>query len=147
MKLFLIVSILSLLPMATFATDATPASQPEEYEINIDGKEVDVQAHYNYNFGRVRVGSSESATFTLRNRSRIPVYINDIDLDGDNAFQDRDNCPRILLQGQGCRVRVRFHPQFPGRYEAELNIELTGADDIEVDLRGRGVARRGGFDL
>ncbi|MFS4459447.1 choice-of-anchor D domain-containing protein [Bdellovibrio sp. HCB2-146] len=145
MKLFLIVSILSLLPMATFAADVTPAAE-QEYEVNIDGDDVNVQEHYNYNFGRVRVGNSESATFTLRNRGRIPVYINDIDLDGDNAFHENDNCPRLLLRGQGCRIRVRFRPMDTGRYQAELNIELTGASDIEIDLRGRGV-RRGGIDF
>ena len=146
MKLFLIVSILSLLPMTTFAAEATAETQADEYEVNIDDNDVNVQAHYNYNFGRVRVGNSESATFTLRNRGRIPVYINDIDLDGDNAFHKNDNCPSLLFRGQSCRIRVRFHPQDTGRYHAELEIELTGAEDIEIDLRGRGV-RRGGIDF
>ncbi len=100
---------------------------------------------YFYNFGRVRVNRTASTVFYLRNQGRTPIYINDIDANG-SGFKRNDNCSNFLFSGQSCRIRVSFRPTHPGRYEGELEVELTGAEDIRVELRGRGVNRNGGWN-
>lgn len=135
----------ALFPVATFASNSDLEVTEDEQEISL-GNDVSAQVQrYNYNFGRVRINRSEVASFSLRNRGNFPIYINDIDLDGD-GFRKNDNCPRILLRGDGCRVRVRFEPDYVGRYEGQLEINLTPTEDIRVNLRGRGVRGGGGGD-
>ena len=130
-------------PMTTFA-NTSDLEVTEDHEISVDS-DVNILERYRYNFGRVRVNRSATASFTLRNRGSIPLYIQDIDLDGA-GFRKSDNCPRILARGNSCRVRVRFEPNYVGDYRGQLEIDLTPAEDVRVDLRGRGVRGGGGGD-
>lgn len=133
----------AVFPITTFA-NLSDLEVTQDQEISVDGN-VNALEHYNYNFGRVRVNRSATATFTLRNRGSIPLYIQDIDIDGD-GFRKSDNCPRILARGNSCRVRVRFEPYEVGNYRGRLDIDLTPASDVRVDLRGRGVRGGGNWD-
>lgn len=133
----------ALFPITTFAY-SSDLEVTKEQEISVDG-DVNILERYRYNFGRVRINRSETATFTLRNRGSIPLYIQDIDLDGA-GFRKSDNCPRILARGNSCRVRVRFEPDYVGIYRGQLEIDLTPAEDVRVELRGRGVRGGGNWD-
>ncbi|MNL37928.1 hypothetical protein D3C87_1601050 [compost metagenome] len=144
MRVFLF-SLLSLaMSVPAFADQyfyEEPNLQEEEvYEIPLD-TELDVQdINYNFNFGNVRVSRSRSTVFYLRNTGRLPYIINDIDIDGGgNQFRESNNCPRILFRGARCSVRVTFRPNSTGQKRATLEIERTGAQDVNVRLRGRGV--------
>lgn len=96
---------------------------------------------YYFNFGRVRLFREVRANFYLRNNTSIPIYINDLDLNGSDAFSFRDNCPRLLFRGQQCRIRVFFEPRYLGLHRGDLELELTPQEDIVLHLRGRGVLR------
>jgi len=133
----------ALFPVATFASTSDLEVTEDDQEISL-GSDVSAQVQrYHYNFGRVRVNRSEATSFTLRNRGNFPIYINDIDVDGE-GFDGHDNCPRILVRGDGCRIRVRFTPYYVGTFRGRLEIELTPSEDIRVILRGRGVRGGGG---
>lgn len=116
-----------------------PAFAERTHEISLGGEAGTLDRDYYYNFGPVRIFDEERATFFLRNTGRIPIYINDIDLRGANVFSGGDNCPRILFQGDRCRIRVVFEPRRLMVYRANLEINLTPAEDITIHLRGRGV--------
>lgn len=133
----------ALFPVMTFASTSDLEVTEDEQEISL-GTDVGIQVQrFNYNFGRVRVNRSEATSFTLRNRGNYPIYINDIDVEGE-SFRGNDNCPRILVRGDSCRIRVRFEPYYVGTFRGQLNIELTPSEDIRVNLRGRGVRGGGG---
>ncbi|MNS94443.1 hypothetical protein D3C72_1286610 [compost metagenome] len=138
---YLLMSIVSLLmSQPLYAQDTPVATQDPEvtYEINI-GDETEIKTiNYNYNFGRVYVGDRRNAIFTLRNSSSLPIIIQDIDIDGE-GFNGGDNCPRVLLRGDRCSVRVSFRPYNNGQYRGEVDMELSGHEDIRIRLRGRGV--------
>lgn len=138
---YLLISIVSLLMSQTVSAQDAPATAQEQdvaYEINI-GDETEIKTeNYSYNFGRVYVGDRRNATFTLRNSSSLPIIIQDIDING-NGFDGGDNCPRVLLRGDRCRVRVSFRPHNNGQYRGEVDMELSGHEDIRIRLRGRGV--------
>ncbi len=113
----------------------------EDHQIVIDDGGAQVEAkNYYYDFGGVRVGHSATARFTLSNNGRFPIYIDSIRTNGQ-GFADSQNCPRLLFTGQRCRIYVRFSPFNKGQYSGELDINLTGSQDIIVHLRGRGVSR------
>lgn len=97
--------------------------------------------NYNYNFGNVRVNRGESTSFTVRNNGRLPFLVDRIRISGDSDFRQNNNCPRVLFRGARCSIRVSFRPQSTGNKSARLEIDLTGSQDINVRLRGRGVNR------
>jgi hypothetical protein len=142
MKIFFLTAIATatcaLFPATTFAADSNLEITEDQQEISISDDISAQTQHYNYNFGRVRINRSESTSFTLRNRGNYPIYINDINISGE-SFQENDNCPRILLRGYSCRIRVRFQPYYVGFFQGRLEVNLTPAEDIRVNLRGRGV--------
>lgn len=144
MKILLILLLGFSLSVPTFADeslDNTAAPQTEEtYEITIgDSDDVEIQVQYlNYNFGPTLVNTTRSARFFLRNNGRFPFLINDIDTDG-NRFAHQENCPGFLWPGQRCSIRVFFRPNRVGLFFGRLEINLTGREDIIVNLRGRGV--------
>ena len=115
----------------------------ENYEVTInESGSVEIQAaNYYYNFGTVWIGNYKGANFTLRNNSKIPWYINSIYVNGNGFWQD-NNCPNFLLKGHACKIRVTFAPQWVGFYNGVLKINLTGGQDINVWLKGRGVWKK-----
>jgi hypothetical protein len=121
--------------------DIQETASPEIYEIELNEVQTE-RADYFYNFGPTRINDRRSATFSIRNNNSIPVYINDINIEGD-GFRARDNCPRLLFRGDRCTVLVTFRPFDTGQYRGTLDFDLTGTQDIRVNLRGRGV--RGGY--
>ena len=129
----------AFLPMMTFASDQG-LEISEEQELPVG--DVQAQEEYDYNFGQVRVNRSATTSFTLRNRGGVPLYVQDIDISGV-GFRKSDNCPRILARGNSCQIRVRFEPNTEGRYRGQLDINITPASDIRVNLRGRGIGRGG----
>jgi len=120
---------------------AGPAFAEDSLEISAADEAGALVQNYNYNFGGVRIFSRARAVFTLRNNLRLPIYINDIKLEGDEAFYADDNCPRLLFQGDSCRIRVVFEPRRFQQYRGSLEVQLTPTEDIRVRLRGRGVLR------
>lgn len=120
----------------------TPAvTTHNEQNIDISGNEDQVKPQVRYlfyNFGRVRLFDTETATFTLRNRGNYPIYINDIDVSGNN-FRGSENCPSLLWPGQRCRIWVSFRPNYIATFNGRVDIWLTGAEDVIIYLRGRGV--------
>lgn len=102
---------------------------------------VDEMRTFFYNFGRTRVFTTKSVRFILRNTRLLPVYIHDFDIRG-RAFFFTENCPNILVFGQSCSVRVFFRPTRVGQFRGLLDIELSGAQDVQIYLRGRGVLGR-----
>lgn len=121
-----------------------PAWAQSEYgthEIQLDESNVQIEAKdYYYNFGYVRIGQHASTRFTLSNNGRFPIYIDSIKINGP-SFSSNNNCPRFLLKGHSCRIRVGFAPYAIGQYSGDLKINLTGSQDVIVHLRGRGVSR------
>lgn len=122
---------------------AGPAFAENIIDISSEGEVGTLVQNYYYNYGGVRIFDRARAVFTLRNDRRIPIYINDIRLTGDNVFYADDNCPRLLFQGDRCRIRVFFEPRRLLQYRGALEIQLTPTEDIRVHLRGRGVLRVG----
>lgn len=102
---------------------------------------VDAMRTFFYNFGRTRIFTTKSVRFTLRNTQVVPVFIHDFDIRG-NAFFFTENCPNVLLFGQRCSVRVFFRPTRIGNFRGLLDIELSGAQDVQIFLRGRGIFRQ-----
>ncbi|MGZ3769371.1 MAG: hypothetical protein ACXVCP_12005 [Bdellovibrio sp.] len=105
-------------------------------------KDVDALVRtYFHNFGRVPVNGTRSASITIRNSRLVPLLINNIYIQGRGFFRF-ENCPQYLIFGQSCQVRVFFRPFRPGNFFGVLFINLTGQEDIRVNLFGRGVFRR-----
>lgn len=142
MKILLILLLGFSLSVPTFADeslDNTAAPQTEDtYEI-IVGDDLEIQVQYLfYNFGPTLVHTTKVARFFLRNNGFFPFLINDIDTDG-HRFAHQENCPGLLWPGQRCSIRVFFRPNSIGLFFGRLEIDLTGREDIIVNLRGRGV--------
>ncbi|XGC80113.1 choice-of-anchor D domain-containing protein [Bdellovibrio bacteriovorus] len=126
------------LPNEEMAPSTLSANQTIEVN-GIEEDDVSAQTRYLfYNFGRVRLYDSESQRFYIRNTGRLPVYINDIDISG-SGFWANENCPSLLWPGFRCSIRVTFRPNHIGIHNGRLNIWLTGAEDVVIYLRGRGV--------
>ena len=138
---YLLMSLLGLMiSVPALASDEAMVSTQESnlsYEITFDEVQTQTEDYY-VNFGRVYTGDRRTAVFTLRNRGSLPIIVQDIDIDG-NGFRGSDNCPRILTRGDRCSIRVTFRPRQQGQYRGQVDIELSGHEDIRIHLRGRGV--------
>ena len=141
MKYLLMSLVCALLSMPASANEASLSVQEQKptlaYEISVEETEIKTDDYY-VNFGRTRIGERRSAVFTLRNNSSIPIIVQDIDIDGE-GFNGGDNCPRFLTRGDRCQIRVTFRPRDQKRYTGQVDIELSGREDIRIHLRGRGV--------
>lgn len=133
---FLFVSL--SVPAIAQDTSETVDTTEQTFEISLEDNIESFAQTYYYNYGRVRVNRSASAVFYITNNGRSPIYINDVDIDGD-AYSGGDNCPRLLFAGQRCRARVTFRPPSVGQHFGEVEFELSGSQDVKVELRGRGV--------
>jgi hypothetical protein len=141
---YLLMSLLGLMmSLPAFASLDAAASEVVKteaglnYEITLDEVQTQTEDYY-VNFGRVYVGDRRNAVFTLRNRGSLPIIVQDIDIEG-YGFNGGDNCPRILTRGDRCSIRVTFRPRQQGQYRGQVDIELSGHEDIRLHLRGRGV--------
>ncbi|WP_413568520.1 hypothetical protein ACLWBD_13420 [Bdellovibrio sp. HCB117] len=139
---YLIPFLLSMaLSTPAFAQDVNDKTSNEETFEIVLGEQGDVEAqtrHFYYNFGRTYLNQTKSARFYIRNTGGLPIYFNDFDISG-NGFWYNENCPRLLFSGQRCSVRVYFRPNYIGNFNGRLDIEMTGAEDIRIHLRGRGI--------
>ncbi|KHD87121.1 MAG: hypothetical protein OM95_16200 [Bdellovibrio sp. ArHS] len=142
MKLLVLLLLGTILATPVHAQEAPDNSQSRDstYEISLrEPPEIDTQTvHYYYNFGRTALNRLKGVSFTLRNTGNLPLYFNDFDIHG-SGFGYEENCPRLLFSGQRCTVRVFFRPTSLGTYSGALDIDMTGAEDIRIHLRGRGV--------
>ncbi|WII73225.1 hypothetical protein QJS83_04980 [Bdellovibrio sp. 22V] len=123
-----------------YDTQAVQPQNEEAYEISLtndEGAQIKVRNLF-YNFRRTRLFTTKSVRFYLRNTGVLPIYINDIDTDG-SSFWHSENCPSLLWPGQRCSVRAFFRPTSLGVKTGDIEIELTGAEDVRIHLRGRGV--------
>ncbi len=87
-------------------------------------------------FGTLEIGEDATESVEVRNEGPMALEIRDVDLSGDDGFDlDEGDCERVLEPGESCSFEVRFEPEEPGRYAAEIEIE-TSLGDFDVQLSG-----------
>lgn len=138
---YLMSGLLAVFLAVPVAAYEETAFEEEVFEVVLSDDMTTQDQDYYLNFGGVRIFREARVSVYLRNNTRIPMYIRDFDMDGDAAFDSRENCPQILFSGQQCRLRIFFQPQRLGLHRADLEIELTPQEDVVIHLRGRGVLR------
>ena len=90
-------------------------------------------------FNDVEVDDHEDEEFTLENTGDVPVKVEDIDFDGDSDVFDLDqSCPDVLEPGDDCDLTVTFHPEEPGRFSGDVEIE-TSIGRLHVNVSGEAV--------
>lgn len=138
---FLLNGLLAVFLAVPVAAHEEAVPEEEVFEVVLNDDLTIQDQDYYLNFGAVRIFREARVSVYLRNNTRIPMYIQDFDMNGDAAFDSRENCPQILFSGQQCRIRIFFQPQRLGWHRGELEIELVPQEDVVIHLRGRGVFR------
>jgi hypothetical protein len=101
-------------------------------------------------FGRQQVGETSDARVTITNEGDAAMLLGPAgitSLQGDPAFGMTDPAEGAcfasgeiaeLPVGESCSIIVNFTPPAPGRYRAQLFIQVVGAADVSVRVMGSG---------
>jgi outer membrane protein assembly factor BamB len=92
--------------------------------------------------------ASSAQTLTLSNTGTGPLTIGSIAVTGD--YSETNNCPTVVVPGNGCAINVLFQPSASGSRAGALTImddALPSGTQQTVTLLGTGIATAPAFTL
>ena len=94
----------------------------------------------NLDFGRQEIGTQSAVrSVRLRNSGTAPVEIQQVTLEGSNAFRVQGNCANVkLAPGAACGLELRFAPSAIEASNGRVVIANSAGSARGVDLAGTG---------
>jgi hypothetical protein len=93
-------------------------------------------------FGAVATNATATQRLFVKNKSTLPLHLQAIEMVGSDAaeFSVASGCSATLPVGEGCMVRVTFHPHSTGSRTARLRIMAAEGLTRVRNVTGTGVA-------
>lgn len=97
-------------------------------------------------FGATTLGMAVERQLFLQQQGRVPARLESLRVEPDEGVFAWGSLPDSLPPQSSEKLKVKYHPTQPGVHRAQLVVTFQNAEEVRIELEGRGVDARADFD-